>query len=235
MIKSLRAGLEKLDIIIEEEKILKLISYAEMLKEKNKIVNLTAIKDDLEIIEKHFLDSLILHKFISQENNKKAIDIGTGAGFPGMVLAIVNPQIEFSLLDSIGKKTKFLEEVAQELEIKNVKIINKRAEDFIKEKNERESYDFGFARAVAEIRILNEFVLPFLKKDAVFLSQKVKYEEELKNAENSFKILCGEVVSIEKFSLPFSNDDRVIITIKKNDATLAKYPRKAGAIEKNPL
>lgn len=227
----LKEGLLKLEIDISEDTIKKLIIYAKYLKQENEKVNLTAIRDNKGIIEKHFLDSLSVLKYIK---SGKAIDVGTGAGFPGMVLAIVRPDMEFTLLDSVGKKTDFLLRVIELLDIKNVKIVNKRAEDFIKE-GYREFYDYGFSRAVSELNVILEYVVPFLKKDGVFLSQKVNYNPEIENAKNALKLLKVEIEDIYKFKLPYSEEDRVILKIRKLEITDEKYPRRAGIPTKRPL
>ncbi len=228
----LKNGLLKLEINLEETVIEKLAFYIEFLKKENEIVNLTAIKDDKEIVEKHFIDSLMILKYLP-ENINSAIDIGTGAGFPGMVLAIANEDINFTLVDSIGKKTHFLEKLKEKLKIDNVEIITGRAEDIIK--NRREMYDIGLSRAVGEVNLISEYVIPFLKEGGIFLVQKVNYEEELKKASNCLKILKSDVVSINENKLPYSEERRVIITIRKKEKTEEKYPRRAGIPLKRPL
>ena len=158
----LESGIKLLDLNLPIETIDKLIKYAEELLAYNTHTNLTAIRDNEDLIEKHFIDSLIVHKKLPiREGN--AIDIGTGAGFPGMVLAICNPNISFTLMDSVGKKTKFLEEIKTLLSLKNVEVINGRAEDFIKER--RETYDLGLCRGVNRLNVILEYVVPFIKDE----------------------------------------------------------------------
>lgn len=233
MIKKLMDGALKIGVILNIEKAEKYIKYLDMLCDKNSVVNLTAIRDKEEIIEKHFIDSLIVSKYIPL-NAKTAIDIGTGAGFPGMALAILREDIEFTLLDSIDKKMEFLREVKKELNLENVTVVTGRAEDFIKE-GYREYFDLGLCRGVAELRVILEYMIPFLKDKGVFLSQKFSAADEIKEAENAFKILNSEIKKIHNFTLPFSNDNRKIIEIIKNDITDIKYPRKAGTAKKRPL
>lgn len=230
----LKKGLEKLNINISENIVDRLMIYFEYLMEVNKVTNLTAIRDEKEIIEKHFLDSLMILPQIPNDA-KKAIDIGTGAGFPGMVLAISKPEITFTLLDSVGKKTQFLEEVKEKLSMNNVLIVNKRAEEFIKEENQRESYDLGLCRGVSQMNVILEYMLPFLKNGGVFLPQKLNYKKEVENSENCLNILKSEVQDVVKLELPFSNDARVILKIIKKDTIDKKYPRRIGIPKKRPL
>ncbi|MDN5303982.1 MAG: rRNA (guanine527-N7)-methyltransferase [Fusobacteriaceae bacterium] len=228
-------GIEKIGIDISEETIDKLLKYFQILKDYNSHTNLTAIRDDKGIIEKHFLDSLLVQKNILKyiKGNEKAIDIGTGAGFPGMVLAIINPNIQFTLLDSVGKKTKFLELVKNELFLENVEIINDRAENYIN--GNREKYDFGFCRGVSRLNVILEYEIPFLKVNGRFFPQKLEYEKELEEAKNALKILECEYIEVFQEKLPFSKDKRVILNILKKAKNDEKYPRKNGKPLKKPL
>ena len=226
-------GIKKLDIEYTDKKIDNLIKYLELLIEYNSHTNLTALRDEKSIIEKHFLDSLLLQNLIKKES-KKAIDIGTGAGFPGMVLAIFNPDIEFTLMDSIGKKTKFLELVKENLELNNIKIITSRAEDYINDEN-REIYDLGLCRGVSKLGTILEYIIPFLKVNGEFLSQKMEGTGEEAEAENALNILQSKIIEIYNLQLPFSNDSRVVIRIEKTASNDKKYPRRAGIPLKRPL
>jgi 16S rRNA (guanine527-N7)-methyltransferase len=199
----------------------------------NAHTNLTAIRDEKGILEKHFLDSLLLQKYIKEEM-KSAIDIGTGAGFPGMVLAIYNPQTHFTLMDSVGKKTKFLEEVKETLNLENVTVINSRAEDYIDDNN-RESIDLGLCRGVSKLNTILEYVIPFLKVDATFLSQKMEGTGEEDQAENALKLLNSHIEKIERMELPYSGDGRIVVIVKKDGVTDKKYPRRSGIPLKKPL
>ncbi len=230
----LKKGLEKIQLELEEKRIDLLLKYGALLIETNKHTNLTAIREEKIIYEKHFLDSLLLQKMLP-EGIEKAIDIGTGAGFPGMVLAIANPNIHFTLMDSVSRKTKFLESVVKKLELKNIEIVNMRAEDFIKLEGKRESYDLGLCRGVSKFNVILEYMVPFLKVGSLFLAQKMDYKEELEYSKNAFEVLKSEIQEINEFKLPFSNDDRYIFQIKKMEKTDKKYPRRSGIPLKRPL
>ena len=226
-------GIKKLNIEYTDKKVDNLIKYLELLTEYNSHTNLTALRDEKSIIEKHFLDSLLLQNLIKSES-KKAIDIGTGAGFPGMVLAIFNPEIEFTLMDSIGKKTKFLELVKENLRLENVNVVTSRAEDYITDEN-RETYDLGLCRGVSKLSTILEYIIPFLKVKGEFLSQKMEGTGEETEAENALNILQSKIVEIYNLQLPFSKDPRVVIRIEKTDFNDRKYPRRAGIPLKRPL
>lgn len=226
-------GIKKLNIEYTDEKINNLIKYLKLLTEYNAHTNLTALRDEKSIIEKHFLDSLLLQNLIKKEF-KKAIDIGTGAGFPGMVLAVFNPNIEFTLMDSIGKKTKFLDLVKERLELHNVTVVTSRAEDYINDEN-RETYDLGLCRGVSKLGTILEYIIPFLKVSGEFLSQKMEGTGEEIEAENALNILKSEITETYNLQLPFSKDSRVVIRIKKTASNDKKYPRRAGIPLKRPL
>jgi len=229
----LEEGIKKLNIEISEEKVDKLMKFLKILMEYNSHTNLTAIRDEKGIIEKHFLDSILLMKHFSL-NSGKAIDIGTGAGFPGMVLAICNPDIKFTLIDSVGKKIKFLIQVIEELKIENVEAINIRAEEFINSKN-RETYDLGFCRGVSKLNIILEYMIPFLKVQGKFLPQKMEGTNEEKDSSKALKILKSSLENIYIEKLPYSMESRAIIEIIKKGKTDTKYPRKTGIPSKRPL
>ena len=226
-------GIKKLNIEYTDKKVDNLIKYLELLAEYNSHTNLTALRDEKSIIEKHFLDSLLLQNLIKRES-KKAIDIGTGAGFPGMVLAIFNPEIEFTLMDSIGKKSRFLELVKENLRLENVNVVTSRAEDYITDEN-RETYDLGLCRGVSKLSTILEYIIPFLKVNGEFLSQKMEGTGEETEAENALNILQSKIVEIYNLQLPFSKDPRVVIRIEKTDFNDRKYPRRAGIPLKRPL
>ena len=223
--------LAKAEIEAEEDKIEKMLRFLEFLYEKNKVMNLTAIRDKKEIIEKHFIDSLLLTKII-KEDEEKFIDVGTGAGFPGLVLSIYYPEKEFLLVDSVRKKIEFINEVIEKLDLKNVKTSSERAEELIK--NKRESFDTALCRGVANLRIILEYMIPFLKINGRFLPQKQNLNE-IEESENALKILNSQLENVYKFNLPESNDERIILEIKKMKKTDAKYPRKTGIPSKKPL
>lgn len=226
-------GIEKIGIEYTEKKIDNLLKYLSMLVEYNSHTNLTALRDEESIVEKHFLDSLLLQNLID-DSMKSAIDVGTGAGFPGMVLAIFNENIRFTLMDSIGKKTKFLQMVKEELKLENVEVVTSRAEDFISDEK-RESYDLGLCRGVSKLSTILEYIVPFLKEGGVFLSQKMEGTGEEAEAENALKVLKSDIVEIYNFKLPYCEDPRVVIKIEKKEKTDKKYPRRAGIPLKRPL
>lgn len=226
-------GIKKIGLDYTEEKVDNLIKYLNLLIEYNSHTNLTAIRDEKGIVEKHFLDSLLLQNLI-KAGTKKAIDIGTGAGFPGMVLAIFNPEIEFTLMDSIGKKTKFLQQVKENLNLSNVTVVTSRAEDYITDEN-RESYDLGVCRGVSKLSTILEYILPFLKVNGEFLSQKMEGTGEEDEASNALSILKGKINNIYELNLPFSSDPRIVIRIEKTESNDKKYPRRAGIPLKRPL
>lgn len=227
------SGLKEIGVEYTEKKVDNLLKYLSLLLEYNSHTNLTAMRDEELIIEKHFLDSLLLQNLIKWDM-KSAIDVGTGAGFPGMVLAIFNENIRFTLMDSIGKKTKFLQMVKDELGLENVEIVTSRAEDFISDEK-RESYDLGLCRGVSKLSTILEYIIPFLKEEGIFLSQKMEGTGEEAEAENALTILKSEIVEIFNFNLPFSKDSRVVIEIRKKEKTDKKYPRRAGIPLKRPL
>lgn len=238
MIKELRdyfvKGLEIIDISLSDQTVDNLMAYAKLLIETNKHTNLTAIRDEKELIEKHFLDSMLVHKLL-RDDMTSAMDIGTGAGFPGMVLAICNPGIRFTLMDSVGKKTKFLEMVAEELELSNVEVVNERAEEYIKKDDRRESYDLGLCRGVSKLNVILEYMVPFLKVDGDFYALKMEGTGEELGAENALEVLSTEIISTEVFNLPYCKDIRHVIKMKKKDHTDKKYPRRTGMPLKRPL
>ncbi|MGL4254499.1 MAG: 16S rRNA (guanine(527)-N(7))-methyltransferase RsmG [Fusobacteriaceae bacterium] len=218
---------------IDEAKIDNLMKYLKLLTEYNAHTNLTAIRDEKEMLEKHFIDSLLLQNYIQKED-KNAMDIGTGAGFPGMVLAICNPHIKFTLMDSVGKKTKFLEYVKEQLNLENVEVINMRAEEFINDEN-RESYDLGLCRGVSQLPTILEYMIPFLKTQGRFLIQKSPDTGEEAKASNALEILNSTIEAEYNLNLPYCKDGRKVIIVRKIGITDKKYPRKTGIPLKRPL
>ena len=208
--------------------------YMELLKEWNKNINLTAIEDDREIIIKHFIDSLSILPYVSDES-KTLIDVGTGAGFPGIPLKITNKNIDITLLDSLDKRVKFLNEVIRVTNIENIKAVHGRAEDMGVNPNFREKYDIAVARAVANLPVLLEYCLPFVKINGVFIAMKGSNIEELNNSSKALDILGGKIEKIEKMELPFTNIERNVVVVRKFRHTPTKYPRKAGKPGKEPL
>ena len=216
---------------VDNEKKEKMLKFLELLYEKNKVMNLTAIRDKKGMIEKHFIDSLFLTEIIKKDE-QKLIDMGTGAGFPGLILAIYYPEKEFLLVDSVRKKIEFINEVIENLELKNVKTSSERAEELIK--NKRETFDTALCRGVANLRIILEYMIPFIKVGGKFLPQKLNLNE-LEESQNALKKLDATVENIYKFYLPESKDERIIFEIEKMKKTDVKYPRKTGIPAKKPL
>lgn len=229
----LKEGIKKIGIAVDDEKIDKLMEYLKLLIEYNSHTNLTAIRDEEGIIEKHFLDSLLLMKYIKVQEGK-ALDIGTGAGFPGMVLAICNPGINFTLIDSVGKKINFLKQVREKLNLSNVEPVNVRAEEYINDAN-RESYDLGFCRGVSKLNTILEYVVPFLKVNGRFLPQKMEGTNEENESSSALKILKSKIIMIHEEELPYCKDKRIIVEIVKEAETDKKYPRRVGIPLKKPL
>lgn len=225
-------GLKKIKVNYNDDKIEKVLKYLKLLLDYNSHTNITAIREEKEIIEKHFLDSLLLQNLLKNED-KKIIDIGTGAGFPGMIIAIFNPDKEITLLDSIKKKTTFLELVKNELNLENVTVINKRAEEFIQDN--REIYDVGLCRGVSNLSIILEYELPFIKINGRFLPQKMVGTSEILGAEKALKTLHSKILKEYEFILPYSNEKRLVIEILKEKKTEERFPRKTSLIQKKPL
>lgn len=208
--------------------------YYELLVETNKVMNLTAITEPEEVAVKHMIDSLLA--FDSAMAGKTLADVGTGAGFPGVPLKIYCPQLKVTLIDSLGKRLRFLEQVIEALGLKGIRCEHLRAEDAGRNKKHREQYDFVTARAVARLSVLSEYCLPLAKKGGEFIALKgSKFAEEIGEGEAAVKILGGKIISAETVKLPGLDDGRAIIKIAKIKNTPTQYPRKAGTPEKQPL
>ena len=224
----------KININLTENQIEKFYKYMKLLLEWNEKINLTAITDENEIVLKHFVDSLTSLKYIKENDN--IIDVGTGAGFPGIPMAIMMPNTKITLLDSLNKRINFLNEVIKELNLKNVETIHSRSEDCGKDILYREKYDISIARAVANLSTLSEYLLPFVKIDGKMICMKgSEVEEELNNSKYAIKELGGEISLQDEFCLPDTDIKRNIIVIKKIKYTPKLYPRKAGLPSKEPL
>lgn len=225
--------IKKLPIDVTENQLKQLEIYADYLLEYNKTTNLTGIKTIDEVYLKHFYDSLLICKYYDFSNTNNLLDIGSGAGFPGVIIKIFFPNINVTLLDANNKKVTFLNKLIDKLGLTGINAVNDRAENYVK-KN-RNAFDITVARAVSEMRIISELAIPFTKKDGYFIAFKGNYPEELKNSENTINILNANIEKIEKDSLPFINDERTFIFVKVNDITLDKYPRSYEQILKKPL
>ena len=222
--------LENINVKLTENQLNQLEKYYEMLVEYNKVMNLTGITEHNQVFLKHFYDSLTIVKNVDLSKITNLLDIGTGAGFPGMVLKIVFPNLKVTLLDSNNKKITFLKELAEKLNL-DVEIIYDRAEIFVQ--NRREYYDIVTSRAVADLSILVELAIPYLKVGGNFIAMKANYQDELHNAENIIKKLNSKVIKITEFTLPLTDMQRGIITINKEKITNKKYPRSYNTIKKD--
>ena len=210
--------------------------YFELLVEWNKVMNLTGITDYDEVNEKHFLDSLAVVRVLDLSGMDRVIDIGTGAGFPGIPLKIVFPHLHVTLLDSLNKRIRFLGHVAEELQLADVELLHGRAEDFAKKKEYRETYDLCVSRAVANLATLSEYCLPYVKENGYFIPYKSgEIEEELDASKKAVSLLGGKIETVEKFTLPGTDIGRSLVKIRKEKKTPGKFPRKAGLPSKEPL
>ena len=239
--EKLRELLGQINIDISDEQLGMFNTYYEMLIETNKVMNLTAITEKDEVIVKHFVDSIALIPFLKEKygddfSELSLIDIGTGAGFPGIPLKIMLPDIKVTLLDSLNKRIKFLDNVIDTLSLKNIKTIHGRAEDYASDKVYRETFDFCVSRAVANLSTLSEYCLPFVAVDGMFISYKAgNLEEEINSSKKAIKVLGGKISKVEEFILPSTDNERVFVFINKIEKTPKTYPRKAGVPSKNPI
>ena len=229
-------SLEKLNIHLNEKQVYQFMKYYEMLVETNKVMNLTAITDFDEVIDKHFVDSLALIQAIDLNKELKVIDVGTGAGFPGIPLKIAFPELDILLLDSLNKRIHFLDQVISELGLENIQTIHGRAEDFGRNPLYREKFDLCVSRAVANLSTLSEYCVPFVKVDGYFISYKSgKVQEELDASRHAVDILGGKVEKCLNYALADTDMERSLVVIHKLKPTKKAYPRKAGKPSKEPL
>jgi 16S rRNA (guanine527-N7)-methyltransferase len=230
-------NLKTIDVEISEKQLEQFNSYFEILVEWNKVMNLTGITEYDEVLLKHFVDSLCFNPNKLIKSDKiSLIDVGTGAGFPGLPIKIAYENVDVVLLDSLNKRIKFLDEVISKLGLKNIKTIHSRAEDGGRNKDLREKFDIAISRAVANLSSLAEYNLPYVKVGGYFVAMKSgEIDEEAANAKKAISLLGGEIEKIEKFQLPNSDIDRSLVIVKKIKATSKKYPRKAGLPTKEPL
>ena len=212
------------------------IKYMRLLQEWNEKINLTAITEDEEVVKKHFIDCIKAFKSDAIKNAKTIIDVGTGAGFPGLPIAIMNPEVKVTLLDSLNKRINFLNLVVRELGLKNVTTIHSRAEDGARNQELREKFDVATSRAVANMAVLSEFCIPYVKKNGYFVALKgPSIDEELENGSNAIKILGGELKGIIEVAIENTDLKHNIVEVKKIKPCPKTYPRKAGTINKKPL
>ena len=226
--------LAKMNISLLKEQYVQFYAYMELLIEWNEKMNLTAITDPKEIILKHFVDSLTIAKYVKED--KSIIDMGTGAGFPGIPIKIYRKDVKVVLADSLNKRIKFLDEVIDKLKLENVETIHCRAEELGKNKQYREKFDYATSRAVANLSTLSEYLMPFVKLNGKCIFMKtIEVEEELEKAKKAIKTLGGKVEKVDKFEIPESDLGRSIIIVKKEKITPSKFPRKPGTPAKEPL
>lgn len=229
-----RNSMKSIGIELTDSQLNAFETYYDMLIDRNKVMNLTAITEFDEVMDKHFLDSVYLFRSIKLEADYKLVDIGTGAGFPGIPLKIVFPELKITLLDSLNKRVGFLNDLIEELNLNDIEAIHGRAEDIARNKAYRASYDIAVSRAVANLSTLSEYCLPFVKIGGKFVSYKSgDCADEVDNAKAAIHLLGGKINKIDEFS--YSNNSRSFIVIDKVMNTSNKYPRKAGLPSKKPL
>lgn len=224
----------KIGISLEEKELNSFFDYTNLLLEWNNKINLTAITLEKEIILKHYVDSLTINKYIKDQ--KTVMDIGSGAGFPGIPLKILNKNNQFILVDSLNKRINFLEIVKKELKLENIEMIHARVEDLAKDSKYRENIDIAVSRAVANLSTLLEYMLPFVKKDGICICMKgPNINKEIEESNKALETLGGKLEKVEKIVLPDSNIERNIVIVKKIKNTPNQYPRKAGKPLKQPI
>jgi len=227
---------EKMDISLTSTQIKQFETYYELLVRWNEVMNLTAITEFQEVLLKHFIDSAAICRVADMEKVDNVIDVGTGAGFPGIPLKILFPHLQVTLLDSLNKRIQFLQAVQGELHLENMKIVHGRAEDMGRNSEYREQYGLCVSRAVAHLSVLAEYCIPFVRVGGIFIAYKSeKIEEELREAGNAIKTLHSEKPILTKITLPDSDVVRSFVQIRKAEKLEKKYPRKAGTALKKPL
>ena len=232
--EKLKENAEKIGVSLDKIMLDQFYNYKQLIVDWNEKINLTAITDDFEFIVKHFVDSLTINKYI--EKNKTIIDIGTGAGFPGIPLKILNKENKVVLFDSLNKRIKVLADIVEKINLKNVELIHGRAEESFKNSKYREKYDIAVSRAVASLNVLVELMLPSIKVGGICICMKGNNAEtEIEEANKAIKELGGEIFKVDKIVLPGLNLERNIIIIKKTKKTPKKYPRKPGTPQKLPI
>lgn len=232
--EKLKEKIQKLNIEIEDNQIDNFHKYMELLLEWNQKMNLTAITQEDDVILKHFVDSLTIQKYLKE--GKSLADIGTGAGFPGIPLNIMNNDVKYTLVDSLNKRINFLNEVISNLDLKNIETMHSRIEEFGQNKKYRESFDIVTSRAVASLKVLLEYMLPLTKVGGICICMKASnIEEEINDSKKALEVLGGKIEKIEKIILPDSDIERNIIIIRKEKNTPKNYPRKPGTPSKEPI
>lgn len=234
--ENLKRKASELGILLTEKQLDQFRKYYEMLIEKNKVMNLTAITEWEEVIDKHFIDSISLIKACDLSGDKYILDLGCGAGFPGIPLKIAFPNLKIVLLDSLNKRILFLKEVIEELGLSDIEALHGRAEDYARKPEYREKFDYCVSRAVANLITLSEYCIPYVKEGGSFISYKSgKVKEEVKEVKTALFLLGGKMTDLISFQLPETEMERDFVIIKKEKKTPKKYPRKAGLPGKEPL
>lgn len=229
-------GAKQLGLSLQSEQVEKFEIFLEELRDWNKRINLISNSSELIVVVKHFLDSLTIVKSGKIKGYEKVVDIGTGAGFPGLPLKILYPHLKLTLIESIKKRTNFLLQLKEVVKIQDVSILNIRVEDFARDLTVRESFDIALARAVARLPVLAEYSLPLLLKGGFLIAQKGKaIEQEAKEAREAIEVLGGKLEAILPVNLPYAEEKRYLGIIKKTESTPLKYPRRAGIPQKRPL
>ena len=232
----LRMRCKDLGIVLTEEQTRQFEIYYNCMVEKNKVMNLTAITQPMEVVEKHYLDSLLVVRHVDLSRAISVLDMGTGAGFPGIPLKIVFPHLHVTLADSLNKRILFLDEVIDACGLTGIDTVHGRAEDLGRNNNYREQYDLVVSRAVANLSTLSEYCLPLVREEGLFVSYKsAEIEEELKTAQKAIRLLGGLQSRVEKDTIPGTALERSFVIIQKNQKTPAKFPRKAGMPGKEPI
>ena len=236
LINTFESKINTLHIDLSKEQYSQYVTYYNMVVEKNKVMNLTGITEFDEFIDKHYIDSLSIVNAVDMTRVNSIIDVGTGAGFPGIPLKIAFPNLKLTLLDSLNKRVKFLNEVIGILGLEKVEAVHGRAEDFGRNSEYRGQFDLCVSRAVANLATLSEYCMPFVKVGGAFIPYKSgKVEEELNQARGAVKLLGGKIENAVSFELPKTEGERTLVVIRKVEATAKKYPRKAGMPGKEPL
>lgn len=231
-------SVENLGIHLSERQLMQFMRYYELLVDGNKKINLTAITEFDDVMMKHFADSAAFFTVVEPKPGQKLIDVGTGAGFPGIPIKILCPELKVTLLDSLNKRIRFLETVIEELKLENIEAVHMRAEDAGKDPGYREQYDYCVSRAVADLAVLSEYCVPLVKKNGIFLAYKsAGSEAEIQSSKNGIRKLNARITSIKDIELKYGDNkiERKLIEIKKIDKTPEQYPRKAGIPSKRPL